>query len=762
MSIMKGTNLNGNRVQRSDDSSNGHDDSSYQAKRASDKAQQNDSTKKALKTTAKGAATALGSPAAGKAVDMLGKTKLGDKVFNKGAQLLNKVPGIGKTMKKLDDKKLLDAADKAVDIASADPKSGLSPERIQKAKSGVDGASNSSSGGASGTKKSKPSFLDNGEEDGDNSKKPSFFEGVFSGKFAVKMTIFGAVIGVFFIVIFFIGVAQGGGVIASYDEALGVSDATGGETGGIDYSTSDPLAQAFFDRVAEIKNSFQAQGKTFNAVYISAVYIILNQHGADLTYEDMTTAFITEIANSMFSGNSFSEETFRQNLINSIFPKYTSGGNASTYEVWADEVFEYYDDYFSLIGSTASNCASLGSCVYEIKGFYISGRGNVSQAMTINDLKVRLMECGGSFGSGDWNTPLEGEELVPFEQYVLGVAYQEIGPSAPDEAIKAQMVAARSFSLARPLSMGNANGKKLEQEDGQWILQLSSCVADQVYCNPNLGCSAMNDGEQYGTVRSGVDHGVKFKDPLPANHKMRTLANDTMGEVLVNEQGNVISTNYASAVQNQFISLAEQGLNYKQILLQVYGASNIDKMTCNTGSGGGCNSTGSTGPYSGWKQGDPAWGSITIGNTNKTIAGVGCLATSVSMLIAKSGVATTVDGDFNPGTFVQKLNATGGFSGANLIWAAVSNAAPNFVFQTKITLAGQSQSQKLETIRNLVNQGYYVVVEVKGNTGQHWVAVDGVDGNTILMMDPASQSTNMWSEYNWQNTSELAYFAVTQ
>ena len=229
-----------------------------------------------------------------------------------------------------------------------------------------------------------------------------------------------------------------------------------------------------------------------------------------------------------------------------------------------------------------------------------------------------------------------------------------------------------------------------------------------------------------------------------------------------NEQGNIISTNYASVIQNKFIDLAEQGLNYKQILLQVYGASNIDKMTCNTGSGDGCNSTGSTGPYSGWKQADPAWGSITIGNTNKTIAGVGCLATSVSMLIAKSGVATTVDGDFNPGTFVQKLNATGGFSGANLIWAAVSNAAPNFVFQTKITLAGQSQSQKLETIRNLVNQGYYVVVEVKGNTGQHWVAVDGVDGNTILMMDPASQSTNMWNQYNWQNTSELAYFAVTQ
>ena len=140
---------------------------------------------------------------------------------------------------------------------------------------------------------------------------------------------------------------------------------------------------------------------------------------------------------------------------------------------------------------------------------------------------------GGEFGSGTWGEPLEGEELVPFEQYILGVAYQEIGPSAPDEAIKAQMVAARSYALARPTAMGNALGKKLEQEsDGKWILQMASCVADQVYCNPNLGCSAMNDGEQYGTVRSGIDHGTKFKDPMPADHKMRTLANETMGEVL--------------------------------------------------------------------------------------------------------------------------------------------------------------------------------------------------------------------------------------
>ena len=676
MPVMNNKNdLHGNRVVHGDDQGQSADQTgtgaaeSYAANRANKKEQEKEATKKALKTTAKGAATAFGSPAAGKAVDLASKTKLGDKVLNKGAEALNRIPGMGKTMKKLDDKKVLDVADKAVDVASANP---------QNAAGGAAGAgANAAKGGAAGagesaldkpSKPSKPDFL--GDNKNDSGKEQSTaLEGMFSGSIAVKVCVISFAAGFIFIVVILMVIAQGSGVISGYDDAFGVSAATGGMTGEVDYESSDPEAQAFFDRVSDVKNSFQSQGKTLDAVYISAVFSVLNQHEAKLSYDDMTTAVITEIANAMFSGNSFSEETFRQNLINNIFPKYLPGQSEDMYEAMADEVFDYYDSYFSLIGATASNCASLGSCVYEIKGFYIEGRGNVAKAMSITDLQVRLMQCGGEFGSGTWGEPLEGEELVPFEQYILGVAYQEIGPSAPDEAIKAQMVAARSYALARPTAMGNALGKKLEQEsDGKWILQMASCVADQVYCNPNLGCSAMNDGEQYGTVRSGIDHGTKFKDPMPADHKMRTLANETMGEVLVNDQGYIISAGYVSTEQRKFTELANQGLNYKQILLQVYnsgsrnyGATDIDEMSCNTGSGSGCNSTGSTGPYAGWKQGDPAWASITIGNTSSTIGGVGCLVTSVSMLIAKSGVDVNVDGDFNPGTFVQKLNQVGGF-----------------------------------------------------------------------------------------------------
>ena len=69
--------------------------------------------------------------------------------------------------------------------------------------------------------------------------------------------------------------------------------------------------------------------------------------------------------------------------------------------------------------------------------------------------------------------------------------------------------------------------------------------------------------------------------------------------------------------------------------------------------------------------------------------------------------------------------------------------------------------EKLEKV-NLINkyqsQGYYLAVEVKGTTGQHWVAVMSVNGYTINMVDPGSDGTDMWSSYNWKNTSQFVYF----
>ena len=406
--------------------------------------------------------------------------------------------------------------------------------------------------------------------------------------------------------------------------------------------------------------------------------------------------------------------------------------------------------------------SSGGSCVYDIKGFKI-GSNIYKKKMTISKLKVRLMECGSPYGNGSYSTALN-EPLVDFETYLAGVAYAEISSGAPKEAIKAQIVAARSYSLARPTAMNNSYGKKLEEENGQWILQISSCVADQVFCNIDEGCSYMGGGDgQGGIVRSGnLSGAIRTRTPLATNHILRAISQEVKGEVLVDKSGYIISAGYLSTEQNMFISMANNGMNYKQILLQVYnqgnrnyGAADIEKMSCSSGS------NVSTGDFASWKQYGSSWSSIPLGSSTSNIGKAGCLVTSISMLIAKSGVSTNVDGEFNPGTFVQKLNANGGFIGANLYWGKVSVAAPSFVYQNKIYILNLSKQEKLAKINSLLNSGYYVVAEVKGNTGQHWVAIDSTSGDTVNMMDPGSTATNLWSQYNWANTSTLAYFKVS-
>ena len=270
---------------------------------------------------------------------------------------------------------------------------------------------------------------------------------------------------------------------------------------------------------------------------------------------------------------------------------------------------------------------------------------------------------------------------------------------------------------------------------------------------------------QGGICRSGkVPGAVRTRDALAAEHQLRTAMAATAGEVLVNDQGYIIQAGYLATEQKLLSSLASQGMNYKQMLLQVYnsgnrnyGAADIQKMSCNTAGSANCG-TASSGPYASWKQYEGPWTTVPMGNSGKNIRQIGCLVTSISMLVAKSGVPTVIN-DFNPGTFVQFLNNNGGFvSGGNYVWATVSKAAPSFQFVGRAYVSGYTKNQKLKTLTDLMNQGYYVVAEVKGNTGQHRVAVDAIAGQTIIMMDPGSSSTDMWAQYDWRNTSTFAYF----
>ena len=171
---------------------------------------------------------------------------------------------------------------------------------------------------------------------------------------------------------------------------------------------------------------------------------------------------------------------------------------------------------------------------------------------------------------------------------------------------------------------------------------------------------------------------------------------------------------------------------------------------------------GSSGPITEWKQKGKEWSDIKIGKTSKTIGNVGCLVTSVAILIEKSGVPTKGIYPFNPGTFVIALNNVYGFDGANLQYDPISKVVPDFEYVGRVNLRGKSKSEKLYEIQKYYENGYYLAVEVAGatETSQHWVAVDNVTNSSILMLDPGSYATDMWQQYDWNLTTQFVYFRV--
>ena len=169
-----------------------------------------------------------------------------------------------------------------------------------------------------------------------------------------------------------------------------------------------------------------------------------------------------------------------------------------------------------------------------------------------------------------------------------------------------------------------------------------------------------------------------------------------------------------------------------------------------------------SGEYVNWRQTDPKWASIKVGNSSGTLGSIGCLITSISILIEKSGCNTMIK-PFNPGTFLEALNKNNGFDGnGNLQYAAVTKAVPAFKYVGNQNLRGKSKEEKLSIIKQYLDSGYYLTAEVKGATKgrQHWVAVTKVDENSVIMVDPGSNQTIMWNAYNYEKTSQFNYFKV--
>ena len=167
-----------------------------------------------------------------------------------------------------------------------------------------------------------------------------------------------------------------------------------------------------------------------------------------------------------------------------------------------------------------------------------------------------------------------------------------------------------------------------------------------------------------------------------------------------------------------------------------------------------------SGEYTTWRQSGASWSNIRIGNTTSTIGQIGCLVTSIAILIEKSEVENKLV-SFNPGVFVEELNKNNGFDDkGNLQYSAISKVVPNFKYMGIVDLKNRTRIEKLSLIKEYIDKDYYLAIEVKGATegNQHWVAITGVNDNNIFIVDPASDNNDLWSAYEWVRTSQFVYF----
>lgn len=498
---------------------------------------------------------------------------------------------------------------------------------------------------------------------------------------------------------------------------------------------------------------------------VHAVEFVLLSYQEDQTYEELSEEELKEVIDliiSCKSNNTYDLSLLQDKLATDFFPDKIPDYSDDEYQEMAAEVVEYLENYNELLDEdlSSSNVNTGDQCSYDLTRVHY-GNNFVNANIKPSNIKVRLMQatsCGGTTGE-----PLANEELVDFEKYVLGVAYAEVGNIEQEEAFKTQLIMARNFALINSVAHSRND---LKLENGQWIMEISNCNADQYYCDPDQGCDWATDPvttNSYPISGTGTGYST-WKGPLAEDAPQREWAQEVLGKTFVDSEGQLVWTNFTNSTQERAKALADQGLDYTSILLEIYpSGSSVAAGSC----------TVDTSNYANWKQTNPTWSNVILGggtNTNNSVGNIGCLVTSLAILAEKSNALTfeplptlVTASNFNPGTFAQALNEVDSFSsdGSLNSYQKVTEVIPAFVYAGSTSLSNMSQSEKLTAITDRVNSGYYCTAHViSGSSGTHFVAIDKVEGNTIKMFDPGSKATDMWAEYDWEETDRIECYRV--
>lgn len=133
-----------------------------------------------------------------------------------------------------------------------------------------------------------------------------------------------------------------------------------------------------------------------------------------------------------------------------------------------------------------------------------------------------------------------------------------------------------------------------------------------------------------------------------------------------------------------------------------------------------------------WKQKDIRWANTVLGSNGQTMGDVGCLVTSVAILMQMSG---TVEDGFNPNVLCNTLRDNGAFNGSSAL--QYGSFKYNGDFQWSYRSGDFSQARCISDIKKAIDDGCYITAQVED---RHWVAVMGYDSKGIKMADPGTSN----------------------
>ena len=155
-----------------------------------------------------------------------------------------------------------------------------------------------------------------------------------------------------------------------------------------------------------------------------------------------------------------------------------------------------------------------------------------------------------------------------------------------------------------------------------------------------------------------------------------------------------------------------------------------------------------SGDWRTWRQCGASWSNLEVGKSGKTMCKIGCLITSVSIQIKRSGTYT-VKTPVDPGVAVGSFDFT---SSGGLYWYSVSKLAPYFEYNGDASLVGLSKKQVANKLASYDPSKYYLILAVSRKDRDkvhHYIALDYVDTNTgeLYMVDPSSNETSVYNIY---------------